>query len=137
VFTRPAPPQPRRRVHLRAAAEAELRARYGTVYPLRRDEYEVAACYDYGGCMWAGDGCKGKPVVLGPGEGCVHTCRGGLGGTIVRASGGDSIGKRNPELARLAGWEIGPHRLIATWHKPGCNKECGGACMRDYADPWG
>jgi hypothetical protein len=30
-------------------------------------------CFDYGGCKWAGDGCKGKPVVLGPGDGCVHT----------------------------------------------------------------
>lgn len=33
----------------------------------------TAACYDYGGCQWRGDGCNKWPVVLGPGTGCSHT----------------------------------------------------------------
>lgn len=38
-----------------------------------REAQELLACYDYGGCQWAGDGCKGKPLVLGSGKGCAHT----------------------------------------------------------------
>lgn len=72
VTTPPVHPQPRRRV--RDFVRVEI-----------RDLERLAACYDYGGCQWAGDGRKGKPVVLGPGEGCVHTGRGGLGGTVVRS----------------------------------------------------
>lgn len=37
-----------------------------------RDIEHLAQCYDYGGCQWAGDGCAGKPLVLGPGRGCPH-----------------------------------------------------------------
>lgn len=38
----------------------------------------MAACYDYGGCQWRGDGVKGQPLVLGPGvrKGCVHNMPG-------------------------------------------------------------
>lgn len=86
MFTHPGRPQPRVRVregirvHLRPAAEAELRARYGEL-PSARKLYEEARrlygedCYDYGGCKWAGDGAEGLPLVLRSGEGCVHTGR--------------------------------------------------------------
>lgn len=72
MFTPPTRVQPRPRVRgkirvgLKPAAEAELRARYGRLP-------SEMACYDYGGCKWTGDGCAGKPLVLGPGKGCAHT----------------------------------------------------------------
>lgn len=58
VFTSPPDrPQPRRRV--REFVHVEI-----------RDIERLAACYDYGGCQWR---LPGRPVVLGPGEGCEHT----------------------------------------------------------------
>lgn len=60
VFSPPVHPQPRRRV--REFVRVEI-----------RDIERLAACYDYGGCKWAGDGCAGKPLVLGSGRGCAHT----------------------------------------------------------------
>jgi hypothetical protein len=60
LFTPAARPQPRRRV--REFVRVEI-----------RDIERLAACYDYGGCKWAGDGCKGRPLVRGPGKGCMHT----------------------------------------------------------------
>lgn len=40
--------------------------------PVRQAIHIVAACYDYGGCQWCGDGCSGRITVLGPGTGCPH-----------------------------------------------------------------
>jgi hypothetical protein len=83
MFTSPPDrPQPRPRRRVREFVRVEI-----------RDIETVAACYDYGGCKWAGDGCAGKPVVLGPGEGCVHTGK-SRHGVVVRSS---STGKRCPD----------------------------------------
>lgn len=63
VFTSPARPQPRPRV--REFVRVEIRE--GVLEQFGAE----LACYDYGGCQWAGDGCAGKPLVLG--SGCPHT----------------------------------------------------------------
>lgn len=46
-------------------------------YAVRETEkwLRLRPCYDYGGCKWRGDGCAGRPLVLGPGVGCVHMTR--------------------------------------------------------------
>lgn len=69
LFSPPARPQPRRRV--RDFVHVEIRDVDKIVGAYSNGM--TRACYDYGGCQWAGDGCAGKPLVLGPGKGCMHT----------------------------------------------------------------
>jgi hypothetical protein len=94
VTTPPTRPQPRRRV--RDFVRVEI-----------RDIERLAACYDYGGCKWRGDGVKGQPLILGPGKGCHHLrMQASLGITE-----GMSTGKRVPD------------------HRAGCTEEgCEGEC---------
>jgi hypothetical protein len=81
VFTPPAAPQPRRRVRefvrveIRDAGKLrdQLAADEAGYDAYRMQTDRLAACYNYGGCQWTGDGCAGKPLVLGSGKGCQHT----------------------------------------------------------------
>jgi hypothetical protein len=91
VTTPPSRPQPRRlvrefvRVEIREPSKLRRWLTEPSLPGVRIYPGGDPRCYDYGGCQWAGDGCKGKPVVLGPGTGCGHTNPGGIGGGVVRA----------------------------------------------------
>lgn len=70
AFSPPADPQ--LRVRRRPLVRVEIRDASNIVGAYSNGM--TRACYDYGGCQWAGDGCKGKPLVLdyGARKGCVH-----------------------------------------------------------------
>lgn len=69
MFTLPANPQ------LRAPTRMRVEIRDIDKIVGKYSNGMTRACYDHGGCQWAGDGCKGKPIVFGNDavrKGCVH-----------------------------------------------------------------